>query len=268
MGSLHINHDWTVKWYEMSAQPQPIPDGIRAASQLRVRRELQGAGGGTVGFAILHTGVDAVWLMCDTWHDDILHHRLWRADLSRPTDFTVVDPGGPTACVHELVVISHERNAYVEHVLDAQPADFDAYLGDLCGAKARQRRALLLAFNHAWGTGNVDGLMELMSDDPSYGASSGPEPGLRHRGRTAVRSAFEAVIRDEAVSAQATTPCPPLHDDAIWLDGDRALTPWQYSTLDVDGAPAIVHGVDLWRFDGLRLKSKDAFRKAWPTTSP
>jgi hypothetical protein len=264
-GAFDVGNTWTLKWYEMSAGPNPIPGGVRAAAQEQVRDALHGQQGGQAGFVVLHVGEEAVWLLCDTWHADILHHLLWRAELSRPEVFASVRPGGPTACVHELAVVAHERNAYVAHVLDADPPDWAGYVSDQYGALDRQRRRVLLTFDQAWRAGDVDLLMTLMADEPRYAASTGPGPGQVHEGRAAVRRAFTTVIRAESAAAPTNSTAPPLDDDGIWLHGDRAVTRWQYVAEDPAGRPSVVHGVDLWEFDGFQLKSKDAFRKAWPT---
>lgn len=66
---------------------------------------------------------DAGW-----WELDILHHRLFRADLGT-VGFDPVPPGGPTACVWELLAVDHERQAWVDHVLVKPEApDIPGYL--------------------------------------------------------------------------------------------------------------------------------------------
>ena len=258
---------WRLKYYEMTATGDSISSVVRAAAQQQVRRSLDDDPGGGVGFAILHHGDEAVWLLCDTWHADILHHTLWRADLSQPDTFAQLDSAGPMACVHELVVVAHERNVYVSHVLDSPAPNHDAYLHDPYRTLEAERTRVLLGFDEAWRAGDVDALMDLMSDNPRYGASLGSGPGEVHQGSAAVREAFEAVISAEAQVPAGPPPfIPPLEGGDIWLDGERALTRWAYASADADGRTALVHGIDLWEFDGQRIKSKDAFRKAWPTS--
>ena len=253
---------WRLKWYEMTASDAPIVSSVRHAADQQVRATLDDLPGAGVGFALLHVGAEAVRLLCDTWHADVLHHSLWRAELSRPDRFEPVAAPRPTACVHELAVVAHERDSYVNHVLDASSPDFDGYLDDAYGSLDQRRRRVLLDFDASWRAANVDALMSLMTDEPRYGASLGPGPGELHEGAAAVRLAFETVMRAEAAAAAQDSVAPPLTEEGIWLDGDRALTRWQYASADEGGRPVVVHGVDLWEFDGVRLSSKDAYRKA------
>ena len=81
-----------------------------------------------IGFIIVHRGDEALWVIVCWWELDILYHRMWRADLGT-TDLRRVPPEGPTACVWELLVIDHERRAWVEFVLRHPAApDFAGYL--------------------------------------------------------------------------------------------------------------------------------------------
>lgn len=76
----------------------------------------------------LHSGAEALWVIVAWWDLDILYHRLFRADLGSSA-LSAVAPGGPTACVWELLAIDHERQAWVRHVLSRpETPDYDAYL--------------------------------------------------------------------------------------------------------------------------------------------
>ncbi len=76
-------------------------------------------GPGHVGFAILHRGEEAVWLLLHWWMEGgILAERLWRAPLDEgqaafePMDRPLM------ACVWELVPIDFERDAYVATLMN------------------------------------------------------------------------------------------------------------------------------------------------------
>ena len=124
---------WRIKWYGITVAGTPLDDRLRAAAgelvTLAVPAPPPGEPG--VGFAILHQGAEAVWLLLDLWSGDIVSQLIWRAPLDQSDRFEPVPAGGPTACVWELVVHGHERHAYVRHVLD-RPDDPDAegYLAD------------------------------------------------------------------------------------------------------------------------------------------
>ena len=79
------------------------------------------------GFAILHFGEDADWLLGDWWvRGDSLAQRLWRGDGD---GFTALAPRPLLACVWELAIIQHERAAFIAAMMGPAP-DADAYLAD------------------------------------------------------------------------------------------------------------------------------------------
>lgn len=87
------------------------------------------ARGHGLGFCIVHVGQEAVWLLVDWWiSGGIVCQRMLSAPLTQPDIFTPVSAPA-LACVWELVVTAHERNAWVRHMLTAKP-DARAYLDD------------------------------------------------------------------------------------------------------------------------------------------
>ncbi len=83
------------------------------------------------GFITLHVGEEAVWLLADLWVEDILRHFLYRAPLHFPDQFDNGPDDGTMACVWELAVFCHERDAWVKYVL-SRPHNpgYHAYLSD------------------------------------------------------------------------------------------------------------------------------------------
>lgn len=111
------------KAYLIEAERLASADLITAAQQ-HCARHLPQAMAATqhhgAAFAVLHAGADANWLLLDWWTDgDILSQTLWRADRDE-TRFLPV-PGPALACVWELTVLAHERDAWVRHMLRADP---------------------------------------------------------------------------------------------------------------------------------------------------
>jgi hypothetical protein len=85
----------------------------------------------THGFLVLHHGEEAMWLLVDWWVEDILHQRLFYAPKDNVDSFQIGPPNHEMACVWELLVVSHERDAWVRHtMMDPANADFSAYLSD------------------------------------------------------------------------------------------------------------------------------------------
>ncbi|WP_371156871.1 hypothetical protein [Jannaschia sp. 2305UL9-9] len=79
--------------------------------------------GGSEGaaFCILHRGDQGVWLLMDWWaHQDILCQCLARSDLGEDL-FEPVDHRPLMACVWELEVIEEERQAWIAHMMQADP---------------------------------------------------------------------------------------------------------------------------------------------------
>lgn len=123
----------------------------------------------------------------------------------------------------------------------------------------RRMAAVLERFSQAWSRGDVDALMDLMTEDPEYRASTGPGPGAVYRGRDAVGAAFARLL---SAPPADDSPLPP--GDVAFF-GNRALSFWSLPGRAPDGAPAVIEGVDVMTFaaDG-RIAVKDAYRKAWP----
>lgn len=143
--------------------------------------------------------------------------------------------------------------------------------GRLCGEQSNvdiiqaddQRFQTLARFSAAWGAGDVDGLLQLMSDEPVYKGSTGPCPGTVYVGRDNVRRAFERMVgraHNQAEGSDATAAPPEAY-----FFGDRALVFWCLALPDADGSLSDVEGVDVITFteDG-RIAVKDAYRKAFP----
>ncbi len=196
LGVATIN-GWSLKRYEITVDTQPVADEIWAAAELAIGETLAPAPDpGSVGFAIVHLG-SRVWLLIDTWREDIMYQTLLCAPLTDPTNFQEAEPG-PTACVWELVVHAHEREACVRHLLDpADGPDVPGYLADVVTVPLRSNTDLVRAFDAAWLARDVDALMDLMTDDPAYLASTGADPGVSFRGADEVRAGFAAFIEAE-----------------------------------------------------------------------
>lgn len=125
---------WSLKWYSINVIPEPIqPEIIAAAEEVVAGVTPIADVAPALGFVIVHRGAESVWLLPALWRGDILYQRTFGAPLSQPTRFEEVGvSGGPTACVWELVVHAHERDAFVAHVLSRPSApDSRAYLSDV-----------------------------------------------------------------------------------------------------------------------------------------
>jgi len=116
----------------------------------------------------------------------------------------------------------------------------------------------LAAFGEAWRRKDVDALMEFVADDVVYRTSVGPEPGETLRGRDEVRGGFVRMLAHDA-GAEA-------HGGPAWIFGDRGVGLWSYVE-ERDGRRIEVEGIDLFEFEGDKIRLKDAYRKTYDEAS-
>ena len=102
----------------------------------------------------------------------------------------------------------------------------------------------LKAFSAAFGGGDVDAIMALMTDDVVFEAT-GPAPdGRRFEGAEAVREVW--------VDLFGNTRDALFTEEESFAAGDRGVLRWRFTWTGDDGSPGHVRGVDLLRFrDGL-----------------
>lgn len=83
------------------------------------------------GFLTLNLGEQALWALAQLWASDILRQFCFYAPLDRPDQFQPAPMPGFNACVWELEVTHHERDAWVRHVMSHPAAPhFDDYVSD------------------------------------------------------------------------------------------------------------------------------------------
>jgi hypothetical protein len=82
------------------------------------------AGHHDAGFAILHRGEEAFWLLLHWWiPGGILSLKFWRAERTTGTPHFVPGPEAYMACIWELGVIAYERDAWIETVMSGRSTD-------------------------------------------------------------------------------------------------------------------------------------------------
>ena len=110
-------------------------------------------------------------------------------------------------------------------------------------------QATISKFSDAWGRGDIEGLMMLMSDAPLYKTSSG----LVFEGREAVREGFARICQP------AGSPSPP---GQFFFFDDKCLSYWTLKLPSPDGKTRTVEGIDVISIDpDGRIRVKDAYRK-------
>jgi uncharacterized protein (TIGR03086 family) len=121
--------------------------------------------------------------------------------------------------------------------------------GDLLAAFGRDphwgpNHRTLASFSAAFGSGDVDAVMDLMTDDCVFEAT-GPAPdGVRHEGSEAVRAVWVDLFGGTREAA--------FSEEEFFVAGDRGVLRWRFDWAEEDGSPGHVRGVDVLRFrDGL-----------------
>lgn len=124
---------WDLKVYEITLEESSIPcDVVNSAMDFVAKHVAWPSTSlSKQGFIIINSGEQAIWLLVHLWMDDILRQFLFCAPLNEPTMFSVCPMDGFNACVWDLQVTKHERDAWVKHVM-AQPLtpQFTDYLND------------------------------------------------------------------------------------------------------------------------------------------
>jgi ketosteroid isomerase-like protein len=109
---------------------------------------------------------------------------------------------------------------------------------------------LLAAFSAAFGSGDVDAIMALMTEDVVF-ESTAPPGGEQHRGTAAVRKVWVELFEGTAGAHFA--------EEESFTAGDRGVLRWRFSW---EGeTPGHVRGVDLLRFRDGKVAEKLSYVK-------
>ena len=124
---------WRLKQYVMTVTPENVPDprllsatAAMAAAALPASTSTHG-----VGFLLAHQARPACFVLLDWWQDGYdLKQRYYTSPLDHPDELVELS-GDAVGCVWEFEVLLHERAAWIDHVLNSEADDFQAYLQDV-----------------------------------------------------------------------------------------------------------------------------------------
>jgi len=124
---------WRIKQYVMTVTPEDVPDPQLLSATAALAAVALPAATAThgVGFLLAHQARPACFVLLDWWQDGFdLKQRYFTSPLVHPDELVEL-PGESVGCVWELEVLLHERAAWIDHVLNSEPDDFQAYLQDV-----------------------------------------------------------------------------------------------------------------------------------------
>lgn len=134
-----LAEDWAIKVYGIQSQKRPEASPLLDAALLDAAREhtfrllsLTSEEGAfyKTGFAVLHEGRMANWLLFQWWtHQDVWCQLLSYSTAQAPLAFKY-STRPVRACVYETAIIWHEQKAWIRRVLNGAP-DRKAYLEDV-----------------------------------------------------------------------------------------------------------------------------------------
>ncbi len=111
-------------------------------------------------------------------------------------------------------------------------------------SKIESALRIVLRFHEAFNRHDVDGMMQLMSDDCRFENTYPPPDGSTFLGKDAVRQFWEGFFAD--------SPQAHIEIEEIFGLGERCIMRWRYHWKDAHGTEGHVRGVDLYLVrDGL-----------------
>jgi hypothetical protein len=135
-----INHEsWIIKVYSISAKHTMVPNELVDLAQGQLSEWLKMGNEHSnykIAILIIHEGVDGIFTLLNWWIDEnTIQNQVFFSSYDEPGVYKGLSEKGIVACVWELAVLWHERNAWIKHVLkkNDQP-DWEGYVNDFLNA--------------------------------------------------------------------------------------------------------------------------------------
>lgn len=123
---------WRMKTYVIQYSKEEKSDRLLAAAQNlfqehtpSITEEVYG-----LGFIIVHIGKNSNFVLLDWWcNENELSQLVFTSDKKNPESLKPISQSQVIACVWDLAVIGHERQAWVHHILQKpNNPDIQGYL--------------------------------------------------------------------------------------------------------------------------------------------
>ena len=137
----HVD-DWRMKAYGIACAGDAPQTALVEAARAVTEARLATSGAATrhyhLGFVGIHQGKIGNFVFVDWWADENeLHHHVYVSPGDEPARLEYMTPTGLAACAWDLRLIGHERDAWVETVLQGYPQpDGEAYLARVLNTDA------------------------------------------------------------------------------------------------------------------------------------
>jgi len=139
---LIIISEWSIKAYTISENEKftssatyeqakkNLPEWIEQLNSFDSRHEY-------IAFLILHEGSEGIFTLVNTWvGNNMLQTHIYLSTYEDPIKFRKISGDGLFACVWELEVIRHERDAWIKYILkNAGKPQYESYLEDTLDVK-------------------------------------------------------------------------------------------------------------------------------------
>lgn len=116
--------EWKMKRYSISYNSESFSGELENESLMLLQNVLPKIDNTNygVGFMIVHHGKGANFVLIDWWcNENELQQRVYYSSKNSPEKLILQDGNSPIACVWDLTVINHERNAWMEHMMTEKP---------------------------------------------------------------------------------------------------------------------------------------------------
>ena len=75
-----------------------------------------------MGFMITHHGKGSNFVLLDWWcNENELQHQVYYSTKETPENLSKQTDNTPIACVWDLIIMNHERNAWVKNMMSENP---------------------------------------------------------------------------------------------------------------------------------------------------